>query len=58
MSRSHTSAAVGPDIYLLAWTLFIGGYAEPTVNTCVTSYMFDSMDIIQAGMDVLEEQVD
>jgi hypothetical protein len=59
MSGSHTSAAAVPDMYLLAWTLFIGGYAEPTtVDPRAASHMFNSVDIIQAGMDVLEERVD
>lgn len=59
MSGSHTSADAVPDMYLLAWTLFIGGFAEASKNnTRAASRMFDSLDIIQAGMDVLEERVD
>ena len=59
MSGLHTSTAVIPDMFLLAWTLFVGGYAEAgRNNTKAVSRMFDSLDIFQAGMDVLEERVD
>ena len=59
MSGAHTSAAAVPDMFLLAWTLFVGGYAKAMVNnTRAASHMFDSLDILQAGMDVLEERVD
>jgi hypothetical protein len=59
MSGAHTTAAAIPDMFLLAWTLFVGGYAEAgRSNNLAASRVFDSVDILQAGMEVLEERVD
>jgi hypothetical protein len=46
MTGKHTLNAAIPDMFLLAWTLFIGGYAD--ASYMITAYklrMFDSLDI-------------
>ncbi|KAF1936991.1 hypothetical protein EJ02DRAFT_478313 [Clathrospora elynae] len=60
MSGSHTSTAAIPDIFLIAWTLYNGGYAIPrdNRNTAAQSRLFSSVDIIQIGMDALEGRID
>lgn len=59
ISGAHTTAAAVSDMFLLAWTLFVGDHAIASpAATCNTSRMFDSLDIFQAGMDVLEDRID
>jgi len=59
MTGQHTTTAAVPDMFLLAWTLFVDGYAEARRNSSsAASHLFDSLDIFQTGMDVLEERVD
>jgi hypothetical protein len=59
ISGLHTSATAISDMYLLAWTLFVGGYAQATdKDIYATSCMFDSTDILEAGIGVLEERVE
>lgn len=58
MSHAHTSATAIPDMFLLAWTLLVNNNKEPRDNEQLQSlHMFDSCDIFQIGMDVLEERV-
>lgn len=59
MSSSYTSAQALNDMFLLAWVMYSGGYAESKNKSAVDeTAMFDSQDIFQTGMDVLEEKVD
>jgi hypothetical protein len=59
MSAAHTSAAAIPDTFLLAWTLFNGGYAVARDNNTLAQLrMFDSCNVMQLGIDALEERVD
>ena len=59
MPSTHTSVEAIPDMFFLAWTLFQGDYAEPRDQLLLAgTRMFDSYDIFQAGMDVLEEKVE
>ena len=59
MPSTHTSAAAVSDMFLLAWTLYVGDYAEPRdSNLLLRLHMFDSHDIFQAGIDTLEEKIE
>ncbi|KAF2024854.1 hypothetical protein EK21DRAFT_77790 [Setomelanomma holmii] len=59
MSGTHSSSVASADMFLLAWQLFVGGYADARhSNSAVSSGMFDSIDLYQCGIDLLEERVD
>lgn len=59
MSSAHTFSAAISDMFLLAWTIYTGGYATARAASSLTSSaMLDSNDVFGIGMELLEEKVD
>jgi hypothetical protein len=58
MSGAHTSSQAVPDMFYLAWSLFVGGYTQAAARDSAAANSFDSSDIFEAGMSVMEERVD
>lgn len=59
MPGTHSSASASADMFLLARTLVANDLTEPrNIGLLANARMFDSHDIKQSGMDILEQRVD